>query len=80
MNKEKQIQKYETKQLIDELSKMPPMVISMAYQYAISYHLYGVDVRQEWTTVTQNAYALEKAYRRGYYDALQRQKESEVNK
>jgi len=53
------------------------MVISMAYQYAISYHLYGVDVRQEWVTVTQNASALEKAYRKGYYDALQRQAESE---
>jgi len=77
MSEEKQIQEHKRKQLIDELSKMPPMVISMAYQYAISYHLYGVDVRQEWVTVTQNASALEKAYRKGYYDALQRQAESE---
>lgn len=75
----KYIQEHQSKQLIDELSKMPPMVIMMAYQYAISYYLYGVDIRQEWTTVTQNTSALEKAYRKGYYDALQRQIESEVN-
>lgn len=74
---EKYIQEHQSKQLIDKLSKMPPIVISMAYQYAISYHLYGVDVRQEWTTVTQNTNALEKAYRKGYYDALQKRAESE---
>lgn len=65
-------------QLIDELSKMPPMVIATAYLYAINYTRYGEDVTKEWVTATQNASALEKAYRKGYYDALQRQAESEV--
>ena len=77
MSKEKQIQEYENKQLIDELSKMPPMVIATAYLHAINYTLYGVDVTEKWLTATQNAYALEKAYKKGYYDALQKQKESE---
>ena len=77
MSKEKQIQEYKTKQLIDELSKMPPMVIATAYLHAINYTLYGEDVTEKWITATQNASALEKAYRRGYYDALQRQSESE---
>lgn len=77
MNKEKQIQECESKQLIDELSKMPPMVIATAYLHAINYTLYGEDVTEKWVTATQNASALDKAYRKGYYDALQRQVESE---
>ena len=75
MSKEKQIQEYESKQLIDELSKMPPMVIATAYLYAINYTLYGEDVTEKWITATQNVSALEKAYRKGYYDALQRKAE-----
>ena len=71
------MQEYQSKQLIDELSKMPPMVIATAYLHAINYTLYGEDVTEKWETATQNASALEKAYRRGYYDALQRQAESE---
>jgi hypothetical protein len=77
MSKEKQIQEYKNKQLIDELSKMPPMVIETAYLHAISYTLYGVDVTEKWITATEQAAILEKAYRKGYYDAMQRQAESE---
>lgn len=71
MNKEKQIQEYRSKQLIDELSKMPPMVIATAYLHAINYTLYGEDVTEKWLTATQNAAALERAYQKGWYDALQ---------
>ena len=78
MSKEKQIQEYQSKQLIDELSKMPPMVIATAYLHAINYTLYGEDVTKKWVTAIQNASALEKAYRKGYYDALQWQAESEA--
>lgn len=77
MSKEKKLQDYESKQLIEELSKMPPMVIATAYLHAINYTLYGVDVTEKWLTATQNTSALEKAYQKGYYDALQRQTESE---
>jgi hypothetical protein len=77
MTKEEKIQDYESKQLIDELSKMPPAVIATAYLHAINYTLYGEDVTEKWLTATQNASALEKAYRKGYYDALQRWVESE---
>ena len=72
MNKEKRIQDYERNELIEELSKMPPMVIATAYLHAINYTLYGEDVTEKWLTATQNASALEKAYRKGYYDAIQR--------
>ena len=80
MTKQKQIQEYESKLLIDELSKMSPMVIATAYLHAVNYTLYGKDVTEKWITATQNASALEKAYRKGYYDALQRQAESEMKK
>ena len=72
MSKEKQIQEYENKQLIDELSKMPPMVIATAYLHAINYTRYGVDVTEKWITATHQAYALEHARNQGYYDAMQR--------
>ena len=77
MSKEEQIRKQQTKELIDELSKMPSMVIATAYLYAINYTLYGEDVTEKWLTATQQTSALEKAYRKGYYDALQKQAESE---
>ena len=67
-------------QLLDELSKMPDMVIATAYLYAINYTRYGEDVTKEWTTAIQHASALEKAYREGYYDALQRLSETEADK
>lgn len=74
MSKEKQIQKYESKQLLDDLSKMPLIVIETAYLYATNYTLYGKDVTEKWATATQNASALEKAYQKGYYDAMERVK------
>ena len=65
------------KELIEEMSKMPTMVIETAYLHAINYTFFGEDVTEKWETATQNASALEKAYRKGYYDALQRLRESE---
>ena len=80
MSKEKKKQEYESKKLIEELSKMPPMVIATAYLHAINYTLYGEDATKEWVTATQNASALEKAYRKGYYDAIQRMREDQESK
>lgn len=72
MSKEEQIQEYGNKQLIDELSKMSPMVVATAYLHAINYTLYGEDVTEKWLTATQNASALEKAYQKGYHDAMEK--------
>lgn len=71
MSKQKQIQEYERKQLIDELSKMPPMVIATAYLHALNYTLYGADVTEKWLTATQQAAVLDRAYHEGYSDALE---------
>jgi len=77
MRKENQTQEYKNKQLIDELSKMPPMVLATAYLYAINYTRYGIDVTKEWTTAIQKSYALERAYGEGYSDALKMRVERE---
>lgn len=61
---------YESNKLIEELSKMPPMVIATAYLYAVNLNMYGVNVTEKWLTATQNSSALEKAYNEGYYNAL----------
>lgn len=77
MTKEEKIQKYRDRQLIDMLSKMPSMVIATAYIHAINYTLYGVDVTEKWLTAVQQSVALEKAYNKGFHDAVQRYVESE---
>lgn len=64
--------------LIELLSKEDTMVLSQAYLYAKNLTDYGVDISNKWETSTQNANALEKAYRKGYNDALQRLIESEL--
>jgi len=79
MNKEEQIQEQQKKRLIDELLKMPPMVIATAYIYAINYTLYGEDVTEKWLTAVQQASVIEKAYGEGYYDGLQKRAEIEAN-
>lgn len=76
--KEARLQKNKTKQMLDELSKMSPMVVATAYVQATNYTAYGEDVTEKWTTAIQNSAALEKAYNKGYYDALQRLEESEA--
>ena len=63
--------------LIELLSQEDTMVLNQAYLYVRSLTNYGVDITEKWVTATQNARALERAYRKGYYDALQRAAESE---
>ena len=63
--------------LLELLSQEDTTVLSQAYLYAKNLTDYGVDISNKWETATQQASALEKAYRKGYYDALQRNAESE---
>ena len=63
--------------LIDLMKDMPLSTLQIAFVYAKNYAEYGEDVTKTWLTVTENASALEKAYRKGYYEGLKRQAESE---
>ena len=56
--------------LLEELGKENLRVVSLAYVYAKNLHMYGEDVTKAICTATQNASMLEKAYQRGYYEAM----------
>lgn len=57
--------------LLKELAKEDLQVLALAYVYAKNLQMYGEDVTEKWLTATQNASALEKAYNKGYYDAVE---------
>ena len=63
--------------LIDLMKDMPLSTLQIAFVYAKNFTKYGEDVTRTWLTATENASAMDKAYRKGYYDALHRQAESE---
>lgn len=58
--------------LLAELAKEDLQVLSLAYIYAKNSHMYGEDVTKAVSSATQNVAMLDKAYQKGYYDALQR--------
>lgn len=62
--------------LIEELAKEDAMVLSQAYIYAKNLVMYGENVAEKWNTVTQQSAILEKAYARGYYEAMERMKDA----
>lgn len=64
--------------MLDELSKEPEMVTATAYLYAKNYVHYGEDVTKAWATAVQQNAILEKAYNKGYSDALKERKEYKV--
>lgn len=68
-------QKSKREELLEELAKEDLQVLALSFTYAKNLQMYGVDVTEKWVTATQNVSALEKAYQKGYYDALQRQTE-----
>ena len=63
--------------LLEELAKEDLQVLALAYVYAKNLHMYGVDVTKATCSATENVAMTDIAYRKGYYDALQRQAESE---
>ena len=56
--------------MLEALSKEPAMVIETAYLYARTYVDYGEDITKAWNTATQHVAILEKAYNKGYTDAV----------
>lgn len=61
----------ETEYLIDELSKLPPMVLHTAYLYG--YHLvnYGVDITQAWVTAVQQSYMIDQVKAKTRHDTIE---------
>lgn len=70
----------EKQALLDLMEDMPLRTLQLAFLYAKNYAEYGEDVTRTWLTAVEQTNILEKAYRKGYYDALQRLAESEDRK
>lgn len=56
--------------LLEELAKEDLQVLTLAYMYAKNLHMYGEDVTKASCSAIQNVAMLEKAYQKGYYDAM----------
>ena len=61
--------------ILNKLSELPQTTLEIAYLYAVNLSQYGVDVANKWLTAVQQNEALNRAYERGYYDALKRREE-----
>jgi len=70
------VQDAQKKQMLKDLAEHSTMVIATAYLYALHYNLYGIDVSKEWDTVIKQSQALEEAYNKGYYDAMNKKEEN----
>lgn len=71
------LQNHKKEYILNELSKMPLMVVETAYLHTMGFQLYGVDVTKEWITAVQNSCALSRAYEKGYYEGSKRRAEKE---
>ena len=69
---DKKTKKEKKEILLEELAKENLQVLSLAYVYAKNLQIYGEDVTKAIYTATQNVTILEKAYNKGYYDAMNR--------
>ena len=56
--------------IIKELDKFDFQTLVTAYAYAKNLHFYGIDVTEKWETVAQQSVAMDRAYRKAYYDAM----------
>lgn len=65
--------------LLKLLAEENDMVLSQAYLYAKNLCEYGVDIAEKWSTVTLQAEALERAYRKGMYDEWERWENRDAN-
>ena len=58
------------KNILAALSEEPAAVLSLAYIYAKGYDLGGEDVTERWKNATMQTDALNRAYRKGFDDAM----------
>lgn len=66
--------------ILEKLAKEDLQVLILAYVYAKNLYMYGEDVTKAIQSATENAVIVDKAYRRGYYDAIKIMAESEKPK
>ena len=59
--------------LLSELAKEDLQVVALAYVYAKNLHMYGEDVTETLYSAIQNVAMLNKAYQKGYCDAMDKE-------
>lgn len=59
--------------LLAELAKEDIQVLALAYVYAKNLHMYGEDVTKTIYSAIQNVAMLNKAYHKGYCDAMDKE-------
>ena len=59
--------------MLEELAKEDLQVLSLAYMYAKNLQIYGVDITKAISSATENLAIMDKAYKQGYYDALNKE-------
>lgn len=70
LNKGRMIKK---EALLSELAKEDLQVVALAYVYAKNLHMYGEDVTKTIYSAIQNVAMLNKAYHKGYCDAMDKE-------
>ncbi len=55
-----------------DMQRFDEQTMATAFAYAHYHRVYGIDVTEKWNTATQQSANLEQAYRKGYYDAVER--------
>lgn len=68
----------EKDRLIEELKELDYQSLATALMYSKYYLSYGEDVTKQWVTATQQSAIIEKAYNKGYYEALHRMSEQKL--
>ena len=62
----------EREAILKAFADMDTQKLALAFVYAQYYVDTGVDITIKWQTATEQSYALEKAYHKGYCDAMER--------
>lgn len=60
----------EKEDLLGKLAKEDLQVLALSYMYAKNLHMYGEDLTKAICSAVQNVAMMDKAYQRGYYDAM----------
>ena len=65
--------------LLEALAEEDTQIIALAYAHAQYLKMYGVDIEKTLDTATQNVEVVTRAYQRGYYDAMEKERARNEN-
>ena len=60
--------------LLEALAEEDTQILALAYAHAQYLKMYGVDIEKTLDTATANVEVVTRAYQRGYYDAIEKER------